>query len=263
MDRSIKRNAFAYILILPTALYLLVFQLYPLVESLRLSLTDYNLLMPETNFVGLKNYIFLLTQDERFWPIVINSFKWIGISLVFQLGIGLAAALILNRKFAGRGLWRGLTMVPWVIPVVVVGIMLKWMGDYNYGLINYYLKELHIISEYVNWFGDRSWVWPSLIMSAAWKGFAYPAVMFLAGLQGIPSEMYEAAFVDGANAFKKFWHITLPMLKPVLIVTGVVQIITGWTKFEMIWVLTNGGPGFATSILPTYIYTNSFDFCSA
>lgn len=257
LSRIIKHK-FAYFLILPSILYLLIFQIYPLFENLRLSFTDFILILPDWKYIGIDNYKHLLFEDERFWLIVRNSFYWIGFSLVFQLGIGLMAALILNGKIVGRGFWRGITMVPWVMPVAVVGIMMKWIGDYNHGLINYYLQSIGLLSENIDWFGNREVVWVSLIASASWKGFAYPTVMFLAGLQGIPAELYEASKVDGAGRIQNFLYITLPLLMPVILVTGIVQIITGWNKFEMIWVLTGGGPGYETSILPTYIYTTSY-----
>ena len=247
-------------MILPTVLYLLCFQLYPIFESIRLSFTDTMLISPGWEYIGLENYRYLLFEDGKFWPIVLNSFRWIGLSLITQMALGLIMAMLLNQKVVARGALRGLGMVPWVMPVVVVGIMFKWLFDYYYGLVNITLQDWGIISQSINWFGDEKWVWPTLILSATWKGFPYPMIMLLAGLKGISGELYESARVDGANAWQCFWRITLPALRPVLFVTGLVQIITGWTKFEMIWVLTNGGPGFATSILPTYVYANSFNF---
>jgi multiple sugar transport system permease protein len=258
--KIIAKHSFAYLLILPTVLYLAVFQLYPLLESVRLSFTDTHLLRNTWHYVGLKNFSYLFTEDTHFWMITVNSLKWIFISLVGQFIIAFIVALVLNTKLIGKAFWRGLAMVPWMMPVVVVGLVWKWLFDYQHGLINFYLKHVGLISQSLNWFGDSNWVWPSLLFAAVWKGFGYLTVMILAGLKGIPIEVYESACVDGVNPFQKFWYITLPLLKPVLFVSGIVQIITGWTKFEMIWVLTNGGPGYATSILPTYIYTNSFSF---
>jgi multiple sugar transport system permease protein len=256
-----KQYGFAYLLILPAVIYLLIFQVYPLVESIRLSFTNTHLVRKNTGkYIGLDNYKYLFTQDDRFWGIVANSFYWILVSLVFQFLVALIVALILDKKLVGRSIWRGFAMVPWMMPVVVVGLIWKWMFDYHHGLVNFYLKNLGIIQESINWFGDSKWVWPSLFLAATWKGFGYLTVMILAGLQSIPPEVHEAGKVDGTSGFKHLWYITLPLLKPVLFVSGIVQIITGWTKFEMIWVLTNGGPGWATSILPTYIYTNAFEF---
>lgn len=255
-----RKNAFAYCLIFPTVLYILIFQFYPIVESIRLSFTDTHLVKPVAKFIGFENYIDLLFEDDNFWSITRNSFIWIGVSLVFQMLVGLISALILNQKVFGRGVFRGLSMVPWVMPIVVVGLMIKWMVDLHYGIINTILIDLGIIEKGLDFLGNKDLVWITLIGTATWKGFCYPSLMLLAGLKGIPDDVYEAAQIDGAVGIKKFFYITLPLLKPIMFVTGIVQIITGWTKFEMIWVLTNGGPGYSTSILPTYIYTNSFQY---
>lgn len=257
--RRFKPYLFAYMLILPTVVYLIAFQLYPLVESLRISFTDMNLLRQDYQFVGIDNYVYLFTEDRRFWGIFNNSLIWIFGSLIFQVIVAFIVALILDRKLVGKALWGGFAMVPWMMPVVVVGLMWKFLFDYNYGLSNIYLKNLGLIETSINWLGDERWVWFSLIFAATWKGFGYLTIMILAGLKSISKEIYQAAEVDGVNGIQKFWYITLPLLKPILLVAGVVQIITGWTKFEMIWVLTNGGPGYATSILPTYIYSYAFE----
>lgn len=257
--RQIRKMSFAYLLILPTAAYLLIFQLYPLFESIRLSFTNIHLVKKNWSYIGFDNYMYLFLEDEYFWPILRNSILWIFGSLIGQVLMAFAVALLLNRKILGNGLWRGLSMVPWMMPVVVVGLMWKFLFDYNYGLINHYLINLGLISKSILWFSDPVWVWPSLLISATWKGFGYLTIMILAGLKGISKEVFESSAIDGATGIRKFWFITLPLLRPVLLVAIVVQIITGWTKFEMIWVLTNGGPGYATSILPTYVYTNSFD----
>ncbi len=250
-----KQYGFAYLLILPTVAYLVCFQLYPLLESVRLSFTDLTFLRPTSGkYIGLGNYIKLLTDDSSFWPIFYHSILWVGGSTLLQFIIGLPAALILNSKLPGRPVWRGLLMIPWVTPVVVMGLIWKWIYDGDYGLLNYYLHTKMV------WLGNEHTVWPSLLLASMWKGFPYVTLMFLAGLQGIPDDLYEASHIDGCNAWKQFSHITLPLLTPVMFVTGLISIITTWTKFEMIWVLTAGGPGWSTSILPTYIYTKSFQY---
>jgi len=249
---------FAYALILPTVLYLLISQLYPLAETIRLSFTNTHLVRKSSEFVGLANFQTLLFEDENFWMIFRNTFFFVLVPIFTQFLVAIPAALLLNSKHRFQGLWRGLVMVPWVMPMVVVGLVLKWLLDFHYGLVNATLEDLKLISEPVNWFGDGIWVYLTIIFASTWKGFAYPTIMTLAGLKGISEELYESAQIDGAGGLKKFWYITLPMLKPVLLVSGVVTLITGWTKFEMIYILTNGGPGYATSTLPVYIFTNSF-----
>lgn len=257
--KFIRLHGFGYLLLAPAVIYLVAFQFYPLFETIRLSMYDYSLIANKgMTFIGLDNYKMLLTEDDKFWKIMWNSVVWVLGSTLFQFAVAIPAALILSAKLRSRGVWRGLMMVPWVAPVVIIGIVWKWIYDGHNGLANYYLSALNIIQENIVWLGDEFWVWPALLLTSVWKGFPYIALMLLSGLTGISKEMIEAAHVDGATAWQRFTRITLPLLKPIMYVTGLVAIVSSWTKFEMIWALTNGGPGFETSILPTYVYTNAF-----
>ena len=256
-----KQYGFGYILLTPVVLYIVFFQFYPLFETVRLSLYDYSLVSGRgMSFVGFKNYAELIVHDDNFWPIFLNSVVWVLGATLLQFLIALPAAMILNARIPLRGMWRGLMMVPWVSPVVIIGVIWKWIYDGQFGLANYYLKMLGLIKENIVWLGDANWVWPALLLTSAWKGFPYVALMALSGLQGIPRELLEAATVDGATGWQRFRHVVLPLLRPILFVTGLVSIVSTWTKFEMIWVLTGGGPGYETSILPTYLYTQAFRF---
>jgi len=251
--RDMRTNWFFYWMILPTILYLLIFQIYPILESVRLSFTDLSFLKPKSGkFIGLRNYQRLLFEDPNFWPLVKNSMLWVFGSTILQYLFAIPAALILNQKLKGRGLWRGLMMVPWVTPVIIMGLIWKWILDGDYGILNYVLGMKTV------WLGDKSTIWPCLLFVSLWKGLPYATLMILSGLQGISVDLYEAAYVDGGNAFQRFRYITLPLLKPVLMVTALTSIVQTWTKFEVIWVLTGGGPGYTTSTLPTYIYSKSF-----
>ncbi len=251
----------AYLFLLPTLAYLIGFQTYPLVENIRLSFTNLSLIGRESvEYVGWENYRHFLAVDKQFWSILWNTVVWVFGSVLFQFVLGIPTALVLNMRIRARGLWRGLILIPWVMPVVVVSIVWKWIFDGQWGILNFFLREFHLISRNVIWLGNPQTVWPSLLLTSAWKGFPYITLMVLAGLQGIEKEVYEAAKVDGATGFRLFWHITLPLLQPTIFVSGLVAIVTTWTKFELIWVLTEGGPGNTTSTLATYIYTNSFVF---
>ena len=183
--KGLKKSTeiFAWILILPTVLYILCFQLYPILESIRLSFTDSHLMKPVTHYVGLDNYKYLLFEDSNFWLIVLNSFKWIGVSLIFQMAVGLISALILNQKVKCAGLFRGVSMVPWVMPTVVVGLMIKWMLDLHYGIINDTLIDLGIVDKGIDWLGNKDLVWKTLIFTATWKGFCV-TVKSSPGLKG-------------------------------------------------------------------------------
>ncbi len=250
---NIKKNSFVYLFILPTLLYLIIFQFYPLLESVRLSFTDLSFLRPGSGkYIGFANYYDLLFKDPYFWNIVWNSLIWVFGSTFLQYLLAVPTAMCLNSSIRGRSLWRGLLMIPWVTPTVIMGVIFKVIFDGDYGLLNYYLHT-NIV-----WLGNENTVWPTLLLTSMWKGFPYATLMILAGLQGIPKDIYEAAFVDGCSKFKQFYKITLPLLMPVLFVSNLVSIVISWTKFELIWVLTAGGPGTATSVLPTYVYTKSF-----
>lgn len=251
--RSVGQSGYIYLFLLPTLLFLLLFQIYPILNSVYTSFTDLSMIKANSGkFVGLKNYVKLFTSDSNFWPILGNSLMWVFGSTVLQYLVAIPASLLLNQKFHGRPLVRGLMMVPWVTPVIIMGLIWRWIYDGDYGLLNYVLGTKTI------WLGERGVVWFALLFVSLWKGLPYATLMFLAGLQGIPADLYEAAYVDGCGKWKQFINITLPMLSPVILVTALTSIVQSWTKFEVIWVLTGGGPGYATSILPTYIFSKSF-----
>jgi multiple sugar transport system permease protein len=250
---NFRRYDIAYLLILPTLAYLAVFQLYPLFESIRLSFTDLSFIKPRSGgFVGFQNYRQLLFDDPNFWRIVGNTFVWVIASTFFQYLLAIPAAVILNQKLRLRSLWRGLMMIPWVTPVVIMGLIWKWIYDGDYGLLNYYLN-LDVV-----WLGNSLTVWPAILLASIWKGLPYATIMVLAGLQGVPETLLEAAYIDGCSKTKAFFKVTIPSIMPILAVSTMISTVLTWTKFEMIWVLTAGGPGYTTSILPTYIYTKAF-----
>ena len=250
---GMRKNYYLYLFLIPTMLYLIVFQVYPIVNSFTTSFTDLQLIKPNSGkFIGLGNYVKMLTSDKNFWPIVKNTLIWVFGSTILQYFFAIPAALCLNQKFRGRSVFRGLMMVPWVTPVIIMGLIWRWIYDGDYGLLNYILGTKTV------WLGNPTTVWGALLTTSLWKGMPYATLMFLAGLQGIPVELYEAAYVDGCNAWNRFTKITMPLLMPVILVTALTSIVQSWTKFEVIWVMTAGGPGYTTSILPTYIYTKSF-----
>ena len=253
LKMDVRKNYYLYLFMLPTLLYLVLFLVYPIINSIYTSFTDLSLIKPGSGkFVGFANYIKLLTSDGNFWPIMRNTLIWVFGSTILQYLFAIPAALCLNQRFKGRSVVRGLMMVPWVTPVIIMGLIWKWIYDGDYGLLNYVLNTNLV------WLGDKNTVWFALLATSLWKGLPYATLMFLAGLQSVPGELYEASYVDGCNAWNRFRHITMPMLTPVILATALTSIVQTWTKFEVIWVLTAGGPGYTTSILPTYIYSKSF-----
>ncbi|MEK7206122.1 MAG: sugar ABC transporter permease [candidate division NC10 bacterium] len=261
LGTTLSRHRTPYLLLLPSVAYLVSFTIYPILNVFYLSLTDLHLvksLVP--HFIGLKNYVELLRDDPDFRGIFLNTLIWTFGSTALQFCLGLATGLILNARLPARGFWRGIMLVPWVTPIVVVGIIWRWIYDGSYGLLNYYLQAAGLISRYVVWLGEDATVWPALLLASLWKGYPYMCLMLLAGLQTIPQEIYEAADVDGASGFRRLWYITLPMLKPVAGIVTLVALVLTWNNFQMIWVLTEGGPAYATSVLATYVFTKGFVF---
>lgn len=257
--RWYRRHGFWLALMAPVLIYLTAAQMYPLLETVRLGFTDTRATNPDSGaFVGLANYQQLLTEDPRFWGIVRNSVFWVLSSVVLQIGLGTIAAIVLNLNLRLRALWRGLLMVPWVTPVVVVAIIWRWLFDGQSGIVNHYLERVGVIDDPIVFLASEFWVWPVLLLASTWKGVPFATLLILAALQSLPTELTEAGQVDGAGPIRRFWHITLPHLRPTLFVTAMTSLVTTWFKFEIIWALTNGGPGFATSILPTYVYAVAF-----
>jgi multiple sugar transport system permease protein len=258
---GVLRHRVPYLLLLPSVVYLAGFTLYPILNVFYLSVTDLNLtksMVP--HYVGLRNYVTLFRDDPDFWGIFLNTLIWTFGSTALQFLLGLGTALLLNAKLPARAFWRGIMLVPWVTPIIVVGIIWRWIYDGNYGLLNYYLQAGGLIGRYVVWLGDDRTVWPALLLASTWKGYPYMCLMLLAGLQTIPNEVYEAADVDGATGVRRLWYITLPLLKSIAGIVTLVALVLTWNNFQMIWVLTEGGPAYATSVLATYVFTKGFVF---
>jgi len=255
-----RGQGFWLALMSPVLLFLIVTQFWPLVDTSRISVFDYQpTRSPDSTFVGVQNYVDLFLNDRRFWIITRNSFLWMLGSTAVQVVVGTAGALVLNMNLRLRGLWRGLMMVPWVTPVVVVAIIWRWMFDGGEnGLVNYYLGQAGLLSDPLVWLSSDVWVWPVVLLASTWKGTPFVILLVLAGLQSLPGELIESARVDGAGAFKRFRYVVLPHLRPTLAVTTLIALVTVWFKFELIWALTTGGPAFATTILPIYVFTQAF-----
>jgi multiple sugar transport system permease protein len=243
----------AYAFIAPPLLYLIIFQIYPLFESIRLSFTDLTPVKAGSgSFIGLINFKILLFEDPYFWLTVKNTLIWVIAPTILQYTGGILIALVLCQKLIGMPVWRGLLMVPWIIPTVIAAVLWRWIYDGQYGLLNYYLGTR------ILWLGEQKLIWPSIVFMAFWKGISYASVMMLAGLQGIPVEIHEVVRLDGAGPIRKLFCVTFPLMRPVLYTSVATSIVLSWTKFEVIWALTKGGPGYYSSTLPTYIYSKSF-----
>ena len=254
----LKENTQGWLFLLPSLVVLAGLIIFPVIYNTNLSLHDAHLLKPgRARFVGLSLYADLL-RDSHYWQSIKVGFIWTFFSLLGQLIIGLGLALLINQKFIGRSVVRSLLIVPWVIPSAIVAITWRWMFNDVYGIISYVLMCLGLISEPLNWLGDTSLAMPSVIIVNLWRGFPLMMLLIFARLQTIPEEQYEAARVDGASTWQSFVYITLPNLRTVILIIALLRTIWIFNFFDLVWLLTGGGPLDKTMIPPVFVYLKMF-----
>jgi multiple sugar transport system permease protein len=242
----------ALALLLPTVVLLAVFIAYPFVKGVELSVTDAKVGVPG-NFVGLHNFA-VLANDSIFRTAVWNTFVYTAVTTVFKLALGLWLALLLNRHFRGKALTRAFVLLPFIIPTVLSTFAWKWMFDPTFSVINWTLFQLGLIHGRINWLGDPGLAMVSIIIVNVWRGVPFYAISLLAGLQTISPELHEAAAIDGARPWQRFWHVTWPLLLPVTMVVVLFSIIQTFADFQLVYVLTGGGPANSTQLFATYAY---------
>lgn len=253
-----RRLLAGYAYLVPAALCLLGTVVFPILKAIHMSLYNHVLIKPqEYRFIGLGNYL-RLVQDEVFWLSLWNSGVWVFGSVSLQFLGGFAAALLLHQAFRGRALVRTVTLLPWVVPGVVVALVWEFLYQPNYGLINDVLFRLGWLHERVAWLSDPGLAMPAVIATNVWRGVPFFAIMLLAGLQAIPGDLYEAARVDGASVVGRFRHVTLPLLRPIIVVATATRIIWTFNYADLIFVMTNGGPANATQITSTYTLVKAY-----
>ena len=253
-----RRLLAGYAYLVPAALCLLGTVVFPILKAIHMSLYNHVLIKPqEYRFIGLGNYL-RLVQDEVFWLSLWNSGVWVFGSVSLQFLGGFAAALLLHQAFRGRALVRTVTLLPWVVPGVVVALVWEFLYQPNYGLINDVLFRLGWLHERVAWLSDPGLAMPAVIATNVWRGVPFFAIMLLAGLQAIPGDLYEAARVDGASVVERFRHVTLPLLRPIIVVATATRIIWTFNYADLIFVMTNGGPANATQITSTYTLVKAY-----
>ena len=238
---------------LPAIVLLTIFIVYPLLSTVQMSVTDAG-----GSFVGLANYAEVI-ESPRTARATLNTIFYVGFSVVFQLLLGTAAGILLNEQFRGQGVVRALTLIPWVIPGIVAAMAWAWMFHTDFGIINYALRSLGIIADPIGWLTNPRTVLPALVAVNVWKMFPFVAVMVLAGLQAIPVSLYEAARVDGANFWQEVRFITLPQLKPILVVITLLLLIAGVNSITIIYGTTRGGPADRSLITSIQIFVESFE----
>jgi ABC-type sugar transport system permease subunit len=244
----------AWWLVAPALLTILLVALFPLVWTVWESLHLHDLRMPWLGqpFIGLDNYVEAF-RDPRFWGALGHTAFFAVISVGLELLIGLWFALALNRAFRGRGLVRAAVLVPWAIPTVVSALLWRFMFEGQYGIANTALMKLGALGEPLVWLVDPVLAWVPVILSDVWKTTPFVALLLLAGLQNIDSSLYEAARIDGASAWRQFRYVTLPLLKPAILVALIFRTLDAFRVFDLIYALTGGGPG--TSTEPIALYT--------
>ncbi|WP_363320933.1 sugar ABC transporter permease [Mahella sp.] len=245
-------------MVAPALLCILLIAIYPVFRTFSLSLTDMKMQFPNmAKYIGLDNYISLL-QNDRFWSATYNTLFFTVVSVALELVIGFVMALIMNMPFKGRGLVRAAVLVPWAVPTTISATMWKFMYHDQFGVINDILFRMGFIDQYQSWLGSTSSALWCAIIADVWKTAPFMGLLLLAGLQTIPAELYEAATVDGASKVKQFFRVTLPLVMPTMLVALIFRTLDAFRVFDLIFVLTGGGPGNSTETLSMYAYTTLF-----
>jgi multiple sugar transport system permease protein len=246
-----------YLFVLPMAVMVLALVAYPFCYAAYLSLTRKYVGVPPV-FVGFENYV-RLAYDGFFRRAVWNSFVFTLASVGFKLVLGMVMALVLTSRIRYRNLFTGLLLIPWVAPTVVSALNFLWIFDASLGVLNYLLvKVFRILPQGVGWLSEAGTAMASVIFVNVWRGFPFFGISFLAGLKAIPGEQYEAAAVDGANIVQRFRHVTLPALRNIIIIVMLLSTIWTFNDFAIVYILTKGGPGGATQVLPVFTYEMAF-----
>jgi len=240
-------------LILPAILVMGLFTVYPLFEGLRIAFTNSHLLKEGVRYIGLQNFIRLLS-DEVFWISLYHSVLLTTVVVFLQFVLGLVLALAMIQKLPGMSLFKNIIMASWVIPVAATVILFKFMAQPDIGLINIVIRSLGFEDLNRYWLGDPDVALPFIMMLHLWRNVPFYGVAFLAAMQAIPNSLYEAADIDGANAWNKFYYITLPGIRSMVIVMVTIHVLWTFNNFDFVYLATGGGPVNATDILPVYVY---------
>ncbi|MCI4127061.1 carbohydrate ABC transporter permease [Bacillus haynesii] len=261
MFRTIVRKWEGYFYLFPAVLFMLALIGYPLIYNMILSFQNVsltNIASQDISFIGIDNYE-RLAQDKVFWASLKNTLLYTAGSVVFQFAIGFLLALFFSMKFRLAPFLRGLMMVSWLIPLTVTALLFKFMMASNEGVFNQLLLSWGMIDNPIPWLSDPNIAIWSVIIANIWVGIPFNMLLISAGLSSLPEDVYESASLDGANAFQKFIHLTLPLLRPVITVVMMLGFIYTFKVFDLVFVMTGGGPVHATEVLSTVSYRYSFD----
>jgi ABC-type sugar transport system permease subunit len=257
--RHLERTVTAYLFVGPALLVLCAFIVYPALYSFLLSFHEWNGFTPQWgDFIGLENYATLF-KDAIFWKATINSILFVVVRTPLEVGIAFGLALLLNQSIRGRSFLRTMFFVPVVMSLIVVTILFQRILEGNVGLLNTFLRSVGLDTVTRMWLGDPSTALPVVILISVWKNVGFSLVILLAGLQGLPSEVLEAARCDGADRRQLTLKVVVPLMKPIIAIATVLSIIGGLKVFDLVYILTRGGPVYATEVFATMLYREAFD----
>jgi ABC-type sugar transport system permease subunit len=257
MNRQHKSMLTGYLFLAPALCILIIIGLYPLIRTFILSFYDTTFINPVSTFVGIRNYLDLVS-DVWFKVAYKNTWYFTIASVVLEGLLGLGIAVLLDKKLPGRKWVRVSVLIPWAIPTVISARMWQWLYNGDFGLINYLLTEVGLIDSYQNWLGDSSYALWAVIVADVWKTTPFMALIILAGLQTISEEIYEAADIDGVRHWQRFCLITFPLLLPTILTAFLLRTLDAFRVFDLIYVLTGGGPANSTEVLSSYAYKTTF-----
>jgi ABC-type sugar transport system permease subunit len=251
-----RATATIWCLLAPSLAIFLLYRILPLLWNLALSVQDWSPLRP-AEWAGLDHYEEMLLDDEVFWQALWNTLIFMA-SAPIGIVIALGLALLVNAEIRGRDVYRTIIFLSYPMMTVAVAIIWRWMFDERVGLINYAARSLGLVDRPIQFLNSFDWALPSVIAANIWQMLGFYMIILLTGLQGIPPHLHEAAAIDGAGAPRRFWSITLPLLRPTLFLCFVIGMLNSFTSFDLVYVMTGGGPGRATELLVTYIYKLGF-----
>jgi multiple sugar transport system permease protein len=247
-----REGIFGWLMLAPGVLFLLAFVAYPFFYGIFLSLQDRRV-ASEGTFVGLANFL-TLARDAVFWQIVRNTFVYVAFTTVLKLAGGLGMALVMNQAFRGRNLVRAFLLLPFIVPTALSTVAWMWILDPTFSVINWLLVHGQIITSGFSFLGNSTLAMGSLIVVNTWRGMPFYGITLLAGLQTIPADLYEAAAIDGATGVQRFLYVTVPVIKPVLVIVTMFSVIFTFGDFQLIYALTHGGPANATHVFSTWSF---------
>lgn len=258
--KRLSNETVGYLYVLPAVVFIVAFVVYPIAYNILISMQKYDISTFQNGvreFIGLSNYKAIFS-DQLFLKSVSNTFFFTIVCIIFQLGLGFLLALFFHKKFPGANVTSGLTLIAWVMPMLVIGIIWKWLWASDSGAINYFLSALHLIKEPIPWLSDPKYAMIAVTVTNIWVGIPFNMLLVITGMTTISDDVYEAATIDGASKFQSLRFITLPLLKPTMVSAVTIGFIYTFKAYDLIVGMTQGGPNHATEMISTLIYQENF-----